>query len=1322
VPQAGASNVPAQDWRAKSTPLDDWRAKSTPLDDWLAKSTPVDAEAATLDALADQLPYAASLDDVAPQPPAPPSEFERGLEPGDYSLPPTPASEFKRGIELGAYSLPRAPAFAQPTEYEPDIVSLKHTWYRLKKTLVEGLSPFGLKRHIADPETLEEYELINKRVVEDYPIRGRIYTTIPKVTSALAEYATLRELFRATGLAKLLNSAGQKLAAPFVSKELATTGAQATKLLSRKGVQDATRRALVSFLASAPENVAFVSSWRAAKPILQGRKAQEIADAALGGAGWGAVWTGALSVLGGFGKAFAQSAEAKKLAEATSRLVMRWAVKYPVIGDWLAKGTDKTIVDAVTREFQQTYGVNVGFTGLPKRVQVAIRLIARRILRVARQQARRQAQTEAYMAAGKAARGEIVIAPNWILGRRIPEPGPPPPPSAPSAARERPSELRRPEPAADQSLALPPPVAPEASTPIKPKAEGASRVPIIPPPPTSEPGPLRQKIHAVAKARAIPEKMWRAEVERLTGKKRLRDLEAEDLQKVLEAVRQMRPEKIRNRPVVTLETESRIETLKNRLMERGELTEEDFARQMEELGLKTYGFLDKQNYATEDQARELIKKMNDEAPLILRRARIERGLEEAPGIKQHVDDIAARLEKKRKPDAKISEFLATRHVARWMEEQTGKPFYDLWQQILDRRAEISREHDARIQAIEESVPNYDKLIADDAEMQRVEQLLAHRRNPDDIPYPEDISPEGIALAEAISKYGDLADYVRQVRFQRYYDFGEDIPDAPQEDLDEAVRIYETEGRDALNQYLATRTWGTISRGYVPLDANILPLPGRKPSPTLFGKGWAKTRKGGAGRQRPLMDRVFNHIRSVLNVRMEPEVRAFWRMLQDNIDQFEDPRHVAQMWERAINEAKGYQDYPTKLERFMRRAVSQFMAARFVVPRMPLRNLLQNPAFNKDAIYLLKRPGTAPHPKVDLSPADLDWFETYVTQIGAIHKHYLLQGEKPFFGLRHLTEWARKLTFYSQSDNLNRLQAYAWRLRRIREAAKSLDPNDPKSVAKFLHDADLDSLTELEQKHALELLASEGVDAMARYAAAQHVLNVHFPYDRPQRSFTEMGSSGRAMANLFAFARGYVERLILEAGKVKRGGPYAPRLRALRRLLRLTLWSSFVGAIYASVVGSKYNPYNPLRIIGWAPYGIYNAVTELIDSFSQNLIGALQGDKAALRRLVGTIIPQLARSYAPLYDQARWLAETLTGTKNIDRLALRRIIATFDKTYKVRTSAYKANRDMLEAFQHALSGYEPPPEEPAEEPPARKKRKTSLRHRPVRTKRVTRRHR
>ena len=785
---------------------------------------------------------------------------------------------------------------------------------------------------------------------------------------------------------------------------------------------------------------------------------------------------------------------------------------------------------------------------------------------------------------------------------------------------------------------------------------------------------LRQQITATAKQRGI-------------GTVQFGQLKktSEDLTSLLEAVKVARPQKVGRRVVITARTEAKIQTLKRRLLSLGELTEARFAEQVGELNLNAVAFINAKRFPTEKQGRELIRKMNDEAIVMAHRAKAGKALENTPGLRTHADGIDrtinARWVKRAQLSQKAKAFQGkgARYVASDLQEQTGRPFFDAWSGMNNAHLTIQAKIRAYMLRVEQSGPK--RVMKDVKAAQRISDYIASKllRNP--APYPKDITQEEISVAQEIETiFKEFEPIVRLARFMDYYYADAQIPNAPQASLERATDLYETQGLEALRKYLDTQTWGVIKKGYEPREA-VTGKVSFAPT-TIFGKGHIRVRsKDALAADKTIFQRLNSYIRQILNkAELEPQARAFVRVFDENMDLLADPDSVNKSMTLMIEEAKGFRDSGTVLNRSLRRLTSQAFRATFARPWMTFRNLWQNFAFNED----LSHGDLLPFRNTPLDDADLKYFNERVDQTQPLRHHFLMQEEKPLLGFRRMSRLVDRLAHYAWADKQNRSLAYWGRINRVRRALKGVDLNDAGSVKRAMDRAGFAGLELVQQRRALEIWAANGADWMTRYVAGEHVMNIHFAYERAQRSIVEMGTSGRTWANLMAFPRSWAERIYRESSKVVRGGDYSSRYRAVGRIIQMTIVPIIVGELLKRVAGKKRNPYNPLNILMWTPGGLVVGAVTAVGETIWSTLNALMGDKQALSSLPDRY-SRLAKLYLPFYEIVMHSIESVLDEKNVDRKVARTIREAMSESYKVRDSSYEMKRTWVEAFQHAILG-------------------------------------
>ena len=546
-------------------------------------------------------------------------------------------------------------------------------------------------------------------------------------------------------------------------------------------------------------------------------------------------------------------------------------------------------------------------------------------------------------------------------------------------------------------------------------------------------------------------------------------------------------------------------------------------------------------------------------------------------------------------------------------------------------------------------------------------------------------------------------YVPDVRFSRLYNsyhahdgnvdlIRADIPNAPVKDIKEAISIYESQGYEALYDYLLPKEWGVIKEGYEPHIAMNPKLQLHRIRSSVVGKGRLQTRHelDFTNQDKNILQRRKAYIRQMENLKLEPYFKEMDRMFQEMAPKLKNPERVAESLNLAMKEMKGYVVEGTLARVAMRMAGWSFSTLS-LSPHMFFRNLLQNPALHPDTGVFLDPRNKA------LTEQETKYIDTYVSQFRGVIKDYLLQegmGNTPFEQL------LKKITYYGKSDEVNRIASF-WasgnKALRALEQYKS-DGN----IQKFIKASGTEELYPTEQRHVLELMsipthkygAVELADVTGGEAAAREIariitLGTHFRYRRFQRAPIEMGTSGRVVGSLMTFPRGVGQKLYRHYEKAKPGSsaPAHERTRALKSLVMAILGTTIAGEVYKRTTGKKYNSYNLLNVLSYGPGGLAFGALEAVADIYGDITSILLGDEFSRDEL----IKDMARGgdmFLPLYGQVLNVLETLTDQKYIDRKMLRKVREIIDPKYEVQEDYYKADRTTIGMIQHAIFGGEP----------------------------------
>ncbi|MCK5020386.1 MAG: hypothetical protein KAS32_25340, partial [Candidatus Peribacteraceae bacterium] len=209
----------------------------------------------------------------------------------------------------------------------------------------------------------------------------------------VAEFLLLKGIFKASGLHRVLTTAGQKAAAPFLAKEItARGGIKTVSTLSSAGIKNLSRKVLTSFLTASPENVVFIGSWSGLDAAIKGESPQGIADEVIRGAGWGLALTAGLSMI-------VPVAQASELRLAFGKAMANIGKRYPKLIDKLGKPIAKDLEKEWLKALSKSRGKDIRLIDLSTRERAIFRNAVRAAEREILKAAEKEASIQAYWAA-----------------------------------------------------------------------------------------------------------------------------------------------------------------------------------------------------------------------------------------------------------------------------------------------------------------------------------------------------------------------------------------------------------------------------------------------------------------------------------------------------------------------------------------------------------------------------------------------------------------------------------------------------------------------------------------------------------------------------------------------------------------------------------------------------------------------------------------------------------------------------------------------------------------------------------------------------------
>jgi len=757
----------------------------------------------------------------------------------------------------------------------------------------------------------------------------------------------------------------------------------------------------------------------------------------------------------------------------------------------------------------------------------------------------------------------------------------------------------------------------------------------------------------------------------------------EQLEAVLKAVNRARPKRIGYQKVITPKTERKIQSLKDSLIDKFQMSEEVYQETLKDLHIhKEPKYIDAKNFITEEQGKNLIYRLIDEANILRITEPLRIALEKNPEAKKLADVLDRRVKSEGERTLKDpSDLNSVRSYFQILETISGAPLFTLYQDLIDTHLENRADSNRLTKEFNE----YRDIIKDKKELQKSEDWILAKSNLEGRPEtPENITPEEVKLAKKIE--GILKDYQVTARTEKFLDNLEHPEDLPQylqykKEIDKAKDIFESKGYDDLFEYMKTQEWGIIRNGYDPMQvvSPKLRIWKGKALSLAFGKEHIEVRKDIEYKEQDtnIITRLLAYKKQMDNLStMSPKIKALVTLVNKNLDKFKDPDRVRSNLQLFFRELKGYDRSTGWFERGINRIYAQAMVTIIMgSPALAFRNLGQNFGLGHDKFMLID-PRNKP-----LTKDDMDFLDTHVQQAEFMQVDWFMTGEKPLPGLGLLTKIIKKLNLYPRSDVANRHWGFWGKINQVRMAFGDGDIDLKKKTEK----AKFSDFSLLEQKRALQILAKDGEDAMARYVSKVYVDDVHFIYERAQRSLAEMGPYGKVFGNLMLFPRAYWEKLAKQSKKMTgKYVPFSERARAFKVIANIIIGGMLVSASYKKITGRQKSPYDPLELLAYEPGGLMLSTVGTVSEVYIDFMMAVKGDEKALADLT-TSLPNLADMFIPFYNYTLRGLEASTDTKNLDRLALRKLRMLIDREYAIRGGAYLLERNSLEKWQYFLSG-------------------------------------
>lgn len=806
---------------------------------------------------------------------------------------------------------------------------------------------------------------------------------------------------------------------------------------------------------------------------------------------------------------------------------------------------------------------------------------------------------------------------------------------------------------------------------------------------------LRHDIHAVAAVKGLSGKAFK-ELKRTVTKsgqaKSTLRMSMDELQALLKKVKSARPKRVGYQKVLTLRTERRIQTLKENLTSKGQMTEEAWKDILKrETGGREPKYIDAEHFINQEESREVLKRMHNVATLLKITNAYKDALSKDPEKLAYVNKLSSEVLAELRRDPWSWESM--RWYAQQSQQRTGAPIYPVYKTMIDTLQENHRTEEAELKTIEAAVgeDSFAKITGDEDALQRVSDYIDSKGHLENKPeMPKDITEDEVKFARAIEKIWKGREIQSRLgKFFRWYEM--DMPVAGEgamadyerykKEIQKAVQIYDTQGEEELVKYLETQDWGIIHSGYNAKELILRTIQLYPIAARTVGKGHIKisTAVEFQRQERNILQRLSSYMRQMdMLSSMSPLINTFIQLYEDNAQSFKDWNTVKANVELFLSELKQYTFEKNASVRLIKRLFAQ--SAQAILensPSITLYNMVEGVAFGADkSIYF--NPQNKP-----LTAEDQEFLETYVQQQRAMLEEYYFVNEKALPGLKGLNKWARKLSLTSRSDVFSRYHTFWAKINQVRRALQLSTLNAQVSAMK------LKDYSKFEQEMAMGIWAEEGPDAMARFVAKLESDNIHGLYERSQRSPGEMGS-GAIFTNLMNFPRMWSERIARNVYTLfDKEADFETQYRAAKTLLSAIVGGTVIGMGIGAITGRRRNPYNPFEIITWRFGGLSMASAQAVSDLWNVSLEIFSGDPITAKRAKSkwpTVFTALPAMFVPFYSQAIRAMEKMVGEKYIDRQALRWIGEQIDKDYHMRPDAYKFNKKgIIEAMQYIFIG-------------------------------------
>jgi hypothetical protein len=707
--------------------------------------------------------------------------------------------------------------------------------------------------------------------------------------------------------------------------------------------------------------------------------------------------------------------------------------------------------------------------------------------------------------------------------------------------------------------------------------------------------------------------------------------------------------------------------------------------------------------------------------------------------------IRAKLAVQEIPDGSISfdftrEVDDTRYTMAYLQHKTGLPFYNLYERMV-----ICKNWAVHIQSkfyqMVGNDPGFSHIIKDSKALERVRLILNSRDEGSGVSMPTDASKEEIRMADTISILLDKwKPVVRYMRFIEAYRSGKSINNITKHifgkdkglietytpEIEEAKKIYEAYGKEALWNYLEDKEWGVMGI-YDPRYAYSKKLNIRPASrQTVRGASHLMSRE--------IMEMPTSQSKNILegfdtyNLSMGmrylllDEVKTLNDLFETTVGKWSKQESVRKYLDSYLRELQemGVEGslFHSALQRMKRIAYPVI----FWLPHIGYRNILQPLSSYPHRAKLVANILSKAYTKLPASTKakfDINFYLN-VDQTGRPMRTILrgtegidYKGELPVLltkagvllkPLDTLSNLCAKIPTMTYTDRVSRAAVYQSACCEAWHATERY--NIDGDLQKWFDTSGISYLTKEQQEYIMGRFGQEtisnatyglqdttGQEAACMKIATEVCNGTLYLYDRAQTGGATWGASGRTFGSLMIFPKNTARLLITQLSKAAdKELPVEQRLAAAGRIFTFVMAGELLSSFLMTTTGSDKKDYSVLNMLSWNVGGLTLGLMTEVSSLIAGLFTVASGDKQTKDNFYTKLpneIDRLGNVFVGGFRTVWDIMEVATDEKSgLDIRYMRKVRSLIDSKYTPEEQD-KAKRSFLEMFLKVLFNSETP---------------------------------